>query len=276
MFNLEMKGIRSGGSDRPGGIALPEFQKIVPLTPAEEERLLGGEACMWTEMSDARTLESRIWPRAAAVAEKLWSPAVSTGDAADMYRRLWILDEGLEGIGLAHRSYRSSILAAMGPGEVQKALARLADVLQEDKFFNRMVLYQPALFTTTPLDRMVDAASPESRTAWQFDRDVQTWLDTGDARAEERIRKRLETWTTLGADLELAAGESERIAEVLEHAQNLSHMAAWGLLALDDPDKLPPAGETDAFFAEASQARGATLLAVCDPVQKLLRKAQAN
>ncbi|XP_052903586.1 chitooligosaccharidolytic beta-N-acetylglucosaminidase [Anopheles moucheti] len=35
--------------------------------------ILGGEVCVWTEFIDAYTLDNRVWPRAAAAGERLWS-----------------------------------------------------------------------------------------------------------------------------------------------------------------------------------------------------------
>ena len=33
----------------------------------------GGSAALWSEQSDDQTLDSRLWPRAAALAERLWA-----------------------------------------------------------------------------------------------------------------------------------------------------------------------------------------------------------
>jgi hexosaminidase len=48
------------------------------LTEAERARVLGGLAEQWAERVDASSVASFIWPRALAVAERLWSPSSLT------------------------------------------------------------------------------------------------------------------------------------------------------------------------------------------------------
>ena len=60
------------------------------LTPAQRKLVLGGEVCAWSPYTDATNIVATVFPRAAAVAERLWSapgPAVDEPSAlADRMR----------------------------------------------------------------------------------------------------------------------------------------------------------------------------------------------
>ncbi|NWR37867.1 HEXB hexosaminidase, partial [Tachuris rubrigastra] len=68
-----------------------KYYSVEPLDfPGSEEQkklLIGGEACLWGEFVDATNLTPRLWPRASAIGERLWSSKNVT-DLQDAYRRL--------------------------------------------------------------------------------------------------------------------------------------------------------------------------------------------
>jgi hexosaminidase len=58
---------------------------------------------MWSEFVTPEDIDSRIWPRTAAIAERLWSPQ-EIRDVPSMYERLAIVSQKLESYSLQHRS----------------------------------------------------------------------------------------------------------------------------------------------------------------------------
>ncbi|MBC6606677.1 family 20 glycosylhydrolase [Hymenobacter sp. BT188] len=137
-----------------------------PLTAVEKQRILGGEATMWAEFTDSVIVDSRIWPRAAAIAERLWSPA-TVKDVPDMYRRLGGISTLLETLGLQHKRAPEKLLTQLAAGREVAPLRTFASVLEPVKEYKRH--FQGMKYTTqTPLNRLVDAAPAESDAAREF------------------------------------------------------------------------------------------------------------
>jgi hexosaminidase len=132
------------------------------LTPEEAARVLGGEACMWAERVSRETIDSRIWPRLAAIAERLWSPA-SVRDVRDMYRRLVTIAVQLEDLGLQHESAVPVVLRRMVNNPDIGPLQVLVDLVEPVKGYARGRERPETQFT--PLTHLVDAARPESLAA---------------------------------------------------------------------------------------------------------------
>lgn len=146
----------------------PLGHEAAALTPEESARVLGGEACMWTEYVTEETVDSRIWPRLAAIAERLWSPA-GTRDVGSMYARLEPVSQWLTWSGIRHRSNYPEMLRRLAGGE-SPALFRLADVLEPQGIDQRQAARQYT--SRVALNRLVDALRPESETVRGLDEDV--------------------------------------------------------------------------------------------------------
>ena len=129
------------------------------LGPEEKKRILGGEMCMWSEYATSEMVDSRIWPRAAAIAERLWSPTATT-DADSMYARMEAVSRLLEWTGVQHRANYAPMLDRMTGGRPAEPLRVLADVVEGLGLGPRA---RAGKYTSlTPMNRLADAARPES------------------------------------------------------------------------------------------------------------------
>ena len=202
------------------------------LTGDQKARILGGEAAMWSEFVTPENIDSRIWPRTAAIAERLWSPE-SVRDVDSMYRRLAVVSDHLEYYGLMHHSVTRMMLQRMSGESDSEALAVLASVVQPPMGYQRESLAKYDVYS--PLNHLVDAVPPESETARDFALLVER-IVAGQASPEDWQQTRiwLTRWRNNDAVLQPRLGNSAITAELEPLSREVSSVAGIGLEALDD------------------------------------------
>lgn len=213
------------------------------LSPAEAARVLGGEACMWGEHLSPETIDSRIWPRLAAIAERLWSPP-GVRDVPDMYRRLGLMRSRLELAGLGHESHSARMARRLAHGQDPAPLLELLQLTEPIRFGER-VSRQP-LTQAVPLVSVADAARPDPPAQWAYRELVAAVLagpaDGSGGAARARLDSAFASWGRLpGAIARLAEG-APLVREALPAARALARVGAIGLEGLN---QAPGAGSPE-------------------------------
>lgn len=210
------------------------------IAAANNPNILGGEAAQWTELADNNNIDGRIWPRAATIAERLWSPAGMT-DVDDMYRRLYVLSNALDEQGLNHLTNYERALRRLTNGGSTEHLQTLTDVLTPVKGYKKLIagMMKPpqAAYQTTPLTSVSDLIPTDPATKRKFRALVKLYLEKKDKNAEDAIRDYLQTWKQNDNYLKPLFVGNKRLKEVEDHSRNLSEAAVIGLEALDRTDK---------------------------------------
>jgi hexosaminidase len=201
------------------------------LTPEQRKLILGGEVCMWGEHVYAGTIDSRIWPRTAAIAERFWSPE-NVRDVNDMYRRLIPVSLELESLGLTHLESEGAGLRALSGTENIDALRTFASVLEPVSFGVRAHLQHTDQLT--PLDSFVDAVRPDPPSRHWFEVTVKRLL--ADPRGDTADRIALAArFTQLSETVPVVRQQmlaSPRLAEVSGRADQLLQLTTMGQEAL--------------------------------------------
>jgi hexosaminidase len=253
----------------------PMSDAAAKLSPDEKKLILGGEACMWSEYVSPENIDSRIWPRTAAIAERLWSPQDVT-DVNSMYQRLEEVSRWLDWLGLTHNSSYGPMLRRITGSNDISALRTFTDVVEPVKDYNREELAVVEATSLSPLSRVIDAARPESTTARQFGKLVDALIaGQADSAGKQEIKALLIRWRDNQRNLQLLEGQSFLLKEIVPLSQELTTVATTGLQALDymDRGERAPATWARAQFAlleEAQKPKAQLLLMVVPSVQKLV------
>jgi hexosaminidase len=201
------------------------------LNPEQQALILGGEACMWMEQTSPVDIDSRVWPRTATIAERLWSPR-TVSDIDDMYRRLEAESLRLEAFGLTHISQADTSLRQLSGKRDIAPLRVLASFVEPVPFDTRAHLQHA--HQLTPLDLLVDALPPDPPSRHNFELLTRTYLQKPAAQKQEEkeLTSKFSAWTAAEPGILSLMANSPLLAQAEPRAHQLAELGTLGLEAV--------------------------------------------
>lgn len=223
--------------------ALVDFPHA-PLSPEQEKLLIGAEAPLWGEIAPDQLIDHHLWPRAAALAERFWSPAAVT-DKADMYRRLAVVAEQLTVSGLDDRANQQRIAARIAPndsGAVANLLA-ITGPVRNMAHDHRVKAMLAGKRIVQPLNALADAAPVDSLVARRFADDAARYAG-GERALAGALKVQLADWRDNDARFQAASAGNSMLEAARPTSDLIAALARHGLDAIDAVEagrKLSPA-----------------------------------
>lgn len=229
---------------------------LPPLTPEQEKLVLGGEAPLWAEMVTDEMIDARLWPRAAAMAERFWSPR-EVRDIDDLYRRLPAVQDQLRVQGLRDEANRARMAARLAPGQsepVETLLDLVGPVRNMVHDHRILAIILRGQKIVQDLTALADAAPVDSLVAHRFEARAKTWI-AGDRNQTAALRADLAVWRANDARFQAVAKGRPALEAALPISADIAAMAQAGLSAMDAVEAGKPLSEADRAQAEAVLAR---------------------
>ncbi|GAA3778206.1 hypothetical protein GCM10022423_37480 [Flavobacterium ginsengiterrae] len=209
------------------------------LSAEEKARILGGEATMWTELATETTFDSRVWPRTAAIAERLWS-AENITDVANMRKRLETVSFRLEELGLTHIRNKAVILRNIANNQNIKSVNEFSNVCEPLKGYTRNkggTEYQ----MYSPFTLFADACTPDAKDSLAFDEAVSQYLANKSADNKAKVAAFFNKWIAVNKGLVELSANAPLVQPILPLSKKLSDASQELLLVLDNKSTLKTA-----------------------------------
>lgn len=250
------------------------------LTAEQKSRILGGEACIWSEYITPEVIDSRVWPRLAAIAERFWSPQ-TVNDDADMYRRLATTSLRLEEFGLRHNNYADSLLRRLaGSADIAplKTISRLTDPGSNPERASVQIMSQ-----NTPLTRLADAFVPDPAGRWELTAMVDGLLsDSPRFRAHrENLANEFNQWLSVRPAMDVVVAQNPILRDAEPLVTDIADLGNAGLEALaylSSGNSAPAAWKQQKLelLSRAAKPKAGSTLAIIEPMRKLIVAASGD
>lgn len=236
------------------------------LTTEEKKRILGGEATMWGELVTPATIDSRLWPRTAAIAERLWSNS-TVNDVDSMRKRIKNVSFRLEELGLQHIKNKAVLLRNIANNQDISALEVLSKVCEPLKVYTRNkggTEYQ----SYSPFTLFADACTPDAEDALLFEKLTDEYLKNKEN--SKGLLSYFDLWINNHEKLTQLSHNAPLIIPLLPVSQNLKEIASELKNIITQQKKINKE-QLVAMFAKCESKNHADIeLAVCPSLKKLI------
>ncbi|RTZ05019.1 beta-N-acetylhexosaminidase [Flavobacterium sp. GSP6] len=245
----------------------PIPKKII-LSPEEKARVLGGEAAMWSELVTPLNIDSRIWPRTAAIAERLWSDE-SVTDMNSLRKRLKTISFRLEELGIDHIRNKEVILRNISNNQDTRALNDFSNLCEPLKNYKRNGGGKKYRMHS-PLTLFADACNADASEALDFNVAVNTYLANKSKENKGIVTDFFKKWIVLNSDLIALSANAPLVQPLLPLSKSLSDVSQQLLLLIDKKQKVSQTVLEDLLEKCNTRSPADVELAVYGSLKKLL------
>lgn len=244
------------------------------LSKEERKRILGAEATMWSELVTPLTIDSRIWPRTAAIAERYWSPK-NTNDLIHMRKRLKVINYQLEELGINHIRNKDVILRNISKNEDTKPLRILSKICEPLKIYSRNkggTEYK----SFSPFTLFADACTADAEDAIEFNNVVSLFIKNDNKENLNAVNNFLTLWAENHIDfIKINNNPNTQLLEPL--SKNLSNTSKLFLTILSNKKiTLTEFNNLKALLTNLEEPFMDTELAILSSLKNLLTYCKAN
>ncbi|MFW0699379.1 beta-N-acetylhexosaminidase [Pantoea sp. R13S299] len=291
VFTLQQSSLK--GYVRVGNVRYPASGQrlmqppagIAPALPTPEQvqqNLLGGEAALWAENINSQIIDTKLWPRAFVVAERLWS-AENVTNIDSMYSRLAAMDRwSTVSVGTLQHAQTEQQMIRLAGGHDIAPLQVLAEVLEPAQYYTRQHLkFQAGHYNyQEPLNRLADVLPAESEAVRQLEQQVAVLIaNRNNPAAAAAVRAPLQRWQANTITVLPLINDSATLKPLAHSVQQIEVLSAMGLALVNAYVRNQAFGasevaEMHATLDAAAEVQDETVIALVRPLETLLHAFQ--